>query len=84
MNKAELVNEVAERIGTTQAKAEYSLQQVLEAIKKGIESDGNVKIKGFGTFTKTVRAARAGRNPQTGAAIQIAEKNVIKFKPYFE
>lgn len=83
MNRTELIKEVAKANGVTQSEAESAIIAVLTAIKTGVEKDGETKIIGFGSFKSTTRAAREGRNPATGAVIQIPEKNVVKFKPYF-
>lgn len=83
MNKAELVEEVQKSLGadTTKAAAERAVEAVIEGIKKGIQKDKNVQLIGFGTYSVSERAARTGRNPQTGAEIKIAASNVVKFKP---
>jgi len=82
MNKAELVVEVQQSLGadTSKANAERALDAVLEAIKKGIKMDKNVQLIGFGTFSISERAARKGRNPQTGEEIDIAASKAVKFK----
>lgn len=83
MNKSELIAAVAEKSGVTQAQAKTIVEHTLETIKDASTSFGKVSLLGFGTFTKSTRAARVGRNPQTGAPLQIAAKDVVKFKPYF-
>ena len=82
MNKAELVEEVQNSLGkdTSKAAAERAVEAVLEGIKKGIKKDKNVQLIGFGTYSVSKRAARTGRNPQTGAPIKIKASNVVKFK----
>ncbi len=82
MNKAELVVEVQQSLGadTSKANAERALEAVLEGIKKGIKMDKNVQLIGFGTFSISERAARKGRNPQTGEEIDIAASKAVKFK----
>lgn len=82
MNKAELVVEVQQSLGadTSKANAERALDAVLEGIKKGIKMDKNVQLIGFGTFSISERAARKGRNPQTGEEIDIAASKAVKFK----
>ena len=83
MNKADLVAEVQKSLGsdTSKAAAERSVEAVLEAIKKGVKKDKNVQLIGFGTFSVTKRAARAGINPQTGEKIKIKASKSVKFKP---
>lgn len=81
MNKAELVGAFMARNDDVQSKAaaERVVNDVLGAMAEGI-TDGELALVGFGTFTVAKRAAREGRNPQSGEAIQIAAKNTVKFK----
>lgn len=81
MNKAELVSAFMARNDdvVTKAAAERVVNDVLDAIAEGI-TGGELALVGFGTFTVAERAAREGRNPQSGEAIQIAAKNTVKFK----
>jgi nucleoid DNA-binding protein len=78
MNKQDLVTEVA-KATCSKAEAEKALDAVLGAIKKSLKKGESVTLVGFGTFSVTKRAARKGRNPQTGATIKIAAKKVPKF-----
>jgi len=82
MNKAELVDAVQSALGgeATKRAAEDALTAVLDSIVKGIKSDGKVQIIGFGTFEVKSRAARMGRNPKTGEAMQIAASKSVGFK----
>lgn len=79
MNKSELVSKVAESAGLTKVAAEKTLKSVLEVIAKALANDETVTLVGFGSFSVTTRAARIGRNPQTGKEIKIAEKKVVRF-----
>jgi len=79
MNKAELVSQVAESAGLTKIEAEKTLKSLLEGIATALANEETVTFVGFGSFSVTTRAARTGRNPQTGKEIQIAEKKVVKF-----
>jgi DNA-binding protein HU-beta len=79
MNKAELVSQVAESAGLTKIEAEKTLKSLLEAIATALANEETVTFVGFGSFSVTTRAARTGRNPQTGKEIQIAEKKAVKF-----
>ena len=79
MNKSELVSKVAESAGLTKVAAEKTLKSVLDVIGKALANDETVTLIGFGSFSVTTRAARTGRNPQTGKEIKIAEKKVVKF-----
>lgn len=80
MNKSELVKQIAERAGLTQAQATTALQAFETSIIDELAKGGEVALIGFGTFKVTDRAARTGRNPQTGAEIQIAASKAPTFK----
>ena len=80
MNKAELVNEVAEVVGTKKA-AQAAVDCVFSAITDALNKNDVVTLVGFGTFKVEKRKARKGRNPQTGQEIQIPAKKVPKFIP---
>lgn len=80
MNKKELVKAMSEQLGTTQKAAAEQLDAVLDVITAALVAGEDVKISGFGTFSVTERAAREGRNPQTGETIQIAASKSPKFK----
>ena len=78
MNKSELVASVAEVAELTKKDAEKAVNAVLEKKKKALVEDDKVQIIGFGTFEVRTRAARKGRNPQTGETIEIpASKNPV-------
>lgn len=81
MNKADLIAKIAEDAGITKTQAGASLDSLVEAITKSLKKGDKVTLVGFGTFSVSKRAARMGRNPQTGAAIKIKAKKVAKFKP---
>jgi DNA-binding protein HU-beta len=81
MNKGDLINKVAEAAGISKAQATDALGAVLDGITNSLKSGDKVTLIGFGTFSVSHRAARDGRNPQTGETIKIAAKNVVKFKP---
>ena len=80
MTKTELIKQIAERADLTQAKATEALQAFEAAVTSELSKGGEVALIGFGTFKVTDRAARTGRNPQTGAEIQIAASKVPTFK----
>ncbi len=80
MNREELVKEIATNVGVTQTKAAEALESLVNSIKESLNRGEDVKLSGFGTFKVTQRAARKGRNPKTGAEIQIPAKSVAKFK----
>ncbi|WP_116106328.1 HU family DNA-binding protein [Lewinella sp. IMCC34191] len=81
MNKGELVSSIAEKSGLTKDQAESALSATLASIEDALKSDDSVSLVGFGTFSTNHRPAREGRNPRTNETIQIAAKNVVKFKP---
>ncbi|MBU0965150.1 MAG: HU family DNA-binding protein [Proteobacteria bacterium] len=80
MNKTELINQIAESANITKIDADRVLLGMLEAITDSLQKGENVSLIGFGTFSTSKRAARAGRNPQSGKAIEIPAKTVVKFK----
>ena len=81
MNKGDLISKVAEDAGLTKEQAAKAVNCVLANIETTLKDGGKVAMIGFGTFSISERAARTGRNPKTGEAIQIAAKKVVKFKP---
>lgn len=80
MNKTDLINGMAENAGITKAAAKKALNGLLIDIEGALQKGNRVTLVGFGSWSVTRRAAREGRNPQTGAPIQIKAKNVLKFK----
>ncbi len=81
MNKGDLINKIAEGADISKAQATSALNAVLESITGELKGGGKVTLIGFGTFSVSHREARTGRNPQTGASIEIPAKNIVKFKP---
>lgn len=81
MNKKDLVDKIAADVEITKAAAGAGLDAVLKSIQGGLVGDGGVQLVGFGTFQTIKRAARKGRNPQTGKTIKIKARTVPKFKP---
>ena len=80
MNKGDLAEKVAKNCGMSKATSDQVLNSVLSAITDAVAAGDKVTLIGFGTFSVTDRAAREGRNPQTGKTIQIPAKKVVKFK----
>ena len=80
MNKAELIAKLADDTGITKTQAGAALDSFTEAVAKTLKKGDKVTLVGFGTFSVSKRAARNGRNPQTGAVIKIKAKKVAKFK----
>ena len=81
MTKAELIEQMAKDAGISKAAAATALTSFTDGVAKALKKkDGKVTLVGFGTFQKSRRKARKGRNPQTGEAIKIKASNVVKFK----
>ena len=80
MNKSDLVSAIADNSGLSKADAARALEATTSAISGALASGDSVAITGFGSFLVRARAARTGRNPQTGAAIQTSASNVPAFK----
>lgn len=80
MNKSELVAKIAEGADMTKASAGRALDSLIDSLTAELASGGDVSLVGFGTYKVNDRAARTGRNPQTGAEIQIAAAKVPAFK----
>ncbi|MBB4079601.1 DNA-binding protein HU-beta [Lewinella aquimaris] len=81
MNKGDLVSAIADKASLTKDQAESALTAMLGAIEDALKQEDSVSLIGFGTFSVNNRPAREGRNPRTNETIQIAAKNVVKFKP---
>lgn len=81
MNKTELISTVAEKAQMTKKDAEKAVNSVLTAVEEAMAKGDKVQLVGFGTFEVRQRAARTGRNPQTGKEIKIAATKVPAFKP---
>ncbi len=81
MNKSELIESMAADAGISKAAAKKALDSMMNNVEGSLKKGNRVSLVGFGSWSVTKRAAREGRNPQTGKAIKIAAKNVVKFKP---
>ena len=81
MNKAQLIEAVASKTTLSKKEAANVLEAFTGTIKGSLQKGEKVSIPGFGTFGMTDRKARTGRNPRTGATIQIPAKKIVKFKP---
>jgi DNA-binding protein HU-beta len=79
MNKSDLIAKIAEDAEITKVQANAALDSFIQAVTKTLKGGGKVTLVGFGTFSVTKRAARKGRNPQTGAEIKIKAKKIAKF-----
>ena len=80
MTKADLVELVSERVTRSKKEAEAAVEEVFTMMRESLRRGEKVKISGFGSFSVNRKLARRGRNPQTGAAITIAPRNVLSFK----
>lgn len=80
MNKGELIEHIAGEADISKAAAGRAIDALIGAVKNTLKKNGTVTLVGFGTFAVGKRAARTGRNPQTGAALKIKASKVPKFK----
>ena len=80
MNKSDLIDAMAADAGVTKAAAKKALESFLGNVGGSLKAGKRVSLVGFGSWSVSKRAAREGRNPQTGKTIKIAAKNVVKFK----
>jgi DNA-binding protein HU-beta len=80
MNKTNLIDAMAEDAGISKAAAKKALESFLNHVEGALSKGDRVSLVGFGSWSVSKRAAREGRNPQTGKTIKIAAKNVVKFK----
>jgi len=81
MRKPELVAAIAEKTGMSRQKSDELLTTILDEITNALVTEKRVNLVGFGSFTQKQRRARAGINPRTGEAVQIAASNTVRFKP---
>ncbi len=81
MNKAQLVEKIATRTKMTKTQSEIYLDTTIAIIEDSVAQGDEVKIVGFGTFSKLKRKSRQGRNPKTGAPVEIPGGNIPRFKP---
>ncbi len=80
MNKNELISKVADDTGLSKSDSSKAVDSIFDSITGELKSGGDIRLVGFGTFLVTKRKATTGRNPQTGAAIDIPAANVPKFR----
>ena len=81
MNKHEIIDTMAQEAGISKTEAEKALKAFTDTVTSELSTGNDVVLVGFGSFTTGERAAREGRNPQTGETIQIKASRVAKFKP---
>ena len=80
MNKSELIEHIAKQADISKAAATRALEAVIGGVKTTLKKNNSVSLVGFGTFSVSKRAARAGRNPRTGATIKIKASKIPAFK----
>lgn len=80
MNKADLIEKVSKKTELTKIQSEQVLDAALEVIAKAVAKGDEVKLVGFGTFSRSIRKSRTGRNPKTGTQLVIPAAKVPKFK----
>ncbi len=80
MNKAEMIEHIAQSAEISKSAAERAIDSMVTAVKASLKKGGEVTLVGFGTFYASERAARTGRNPQTGEPLSIAAARVPKFR----
>jgi integration host factor beta subunit len=81
MTKTEMIDGLATKLTVSKSDAEKTLNIILDDIVAALKTGDRVNISGFGTFSVSERQARTGRNPKTGAAIQISASRAARFKP---
>lgn len=80
MNKGDLIDAMAQDANISKSEAGAALDSFINNISQALKKGDKIALTGFGTFSASERAARTGRNPKTGEAIQISAKTVAKFK----
>ncbi|MFH0811879.1 MAG: integration host factor subunit alpha [Pseudomonadota bacterium] len=80
MTKADLVEDIYEKVGLSKEESARIVELVLELIKENLEKGEKIKVSGFGNFVVRQKRARRGRNPQTGEEIEISARKVLTFK----
>ncbi|HEX3007505.1 MAG TPA: HU family DNA-binding protein [Bacteroidales bacterium] len=81
MNKQELIDAIAAESGLSKKDSKEALDALVKTVGETLKKGDNISLVGFGSFTVIQKAARTGKNPQTGKPIQIAAKKAVKFKP---
>lgn len=81
MNKQELIDKVSEQAGLPKSTAAKALEALMDAVTDTLKAGNEITLHGLGKFSSSERAARTGRNPQTGLTIQIPKSTIPKFTP---
>src|SRR5437763_9286102 len=79
--KLDIINEVVNKTGITKAKAEQAVETVFESMKRALSSGDRIELRGFGVFNVRPRKTGIGRNPRTGAQVNIPPGKAVRFKP---
>ncbi len=81
MIKLDIINDVVERTGITKTNAEVAVETVFESMKKALAKGDRIELRGFGVFNVKPRKTGIGRNPRTGATVNIPPGKAVRFKP---
>ncbi len=81
MTKADLIARVSQAVGMTRKDSEIIVETIFDSIVKALHASGKMEIRGFGSFRTRQRQPRIGRNPKTGARVEVPSKTVAYFKP---
>ena len=81
MIKLDIINQVVSRTGITKTKAEMAVETVFESMKRALEKGDRIELRGFGVFNVRPRKTGIGRNPRTGAEVNIPPGKAVRFKP---
>ena len=81
MIKLDIINEVVNKTGVTKTKAEVAVETVFESMKKALTAGERIELRGFGVFNVRPRKTGIGRNPRTGAEVDIPPGKAVRFKP---
>lgn len=81
MNKATLIEKIAEEAGVTKTAAARAIESLIDGVTRSLDAGERITLVGLGTFAISDRKARSGRNPHTGATIEIPAKRTVRFRP---
>lgn len=81
MIKLDIINQVVNKTGITKTKAEMAVETVFESMKQALERGDRIELRGFGVFNVKPRKTGIGRNPRTGAEVNIPPGKAVRFKP---
>jgi integration host factor subunit beta len=81
MTKANLIEEVSQAVAMTRKESEVIVDAIFDSIRQSVRRADKVEVRGFGSFRMRPRGSRVGRNPKTGASVEVPAKNIAQFKP---